>query len=227
MHLFRRILPLSNTADDACPQKAHAIVDEKVHFLRENCTNCGKCCDSCYVDALVMTGKEMSVSSVLSEIKKDDLYYKNSGGGVTFSGGEPLLQINFLKQLLIECKKLGYHTAIETAGHVPFESFLKILPYTDLFLYDIKIMNDTLHNKMTSVSNLQIIDNLKKLSKKNAEIYLRTPLIPGINDSTEEMTAITEFVSTIKNIKKHEFLPYNSLGESKYKHLGLTFSLFK
>jgi glycyl-radical enzyme activating protein len=206
---------------DVCPHGAHIIENGKITFLRKKCINCGKCVQECHTGALTLTGKTVSVEEVMLEIKKDDLYYKNSGGGITFSGGEPLLQVDFLMELLIECEKLNYHCAIETAGNVEWEVFEKIIPYTDLFLYDIKLIDDINHKKSTGVSNKRIIENLKKLSVEKVEVWVRTPLIPSINDNPNDIKEISDLISSLKTIKKHEFLPYNSLGESKYESLGL------
>ena len=206
---------------EVCVNNCHVIADGERLFLRESCERCGKCAAVCYAEALEITGRSVSPGEVVDEIKKDDLFYKNSGGGVTFSGGEPLLQADFLKEVLTECKTLGYHCAVETAGYVPWTAFEKILPYTDLFLYDIKMMDEALHKKFTGAGNKRIISNLKKLAKTGVEIWARTPLIPSINDTLAEKERLAELLAKLESIQKHVFLPYHNLGEGKYESLRL------
>lgn len=207
---------------EVCVQNCHTLSDGRQLFDRSHCINCGRCAEVCYTGALAVTGLSMTVEEVVAEIKKDDLFYRNSGGGVTFSGGEPLLQADFLRDVLIECEKAGIHCAIETAGNVPWTSFEKVLPFTDLFLYDIKVVDETLHKKATGSGNKRIISNLKKLAKTGAEIWARTPLIPSINDTLAEKERLAELLATLESIQTHVFLPYHNLGEGKYESLGLS-----
>ena len=186
----------------------------------DHCTLCGKCTFYCPVDARKVCGKEYSVDEVLAEIIKDKAFYDNSGGGVTFSGGECMLQIDFLEVILRECKKNGIHTAVDTAGHVPFQRFEQILPYTDLFLYDIKCYNSEMHRKYTGVGNRLILDNLKKLLQSDSALWVRIPIIPTVNDTVEEMKAIRQFFDTYGQPEKIELLPYHAMGEHKYAALG-------
>ena len=182
----------------------------------ETCTLCGKCTVYCPADARKVCGKEYTVEEVFSEIIKDKAFYKNSGGGVTFSGGECMLQMDFLIEILKKCKENGIHTAVDTAGHIPFERFEKILPYTDLFLYDVKIFNPEKHKKCIGVGNELILENLKKLFATGAKIWIRIPVISDINDSIEEMQAIKEFLDKNGKPEKIELLPYHAMGENKY-----------
>lgn len=208
---------------EVCPVHAHQVKDDKRVFLRELCIGCGKCAESCYAEALVMTGREMSVEEVLEEIDKDKLFYSNSGGGVTFSGGEAMLQKDFLKAMLIECKKRGFHTVLETAGNVPWQVFEEMLPYVDLFLYDIKVMNEQKHIEATGVSNRRIHDNLRKLAAGSANIWVRVPVLPGFNDNIGEMESIVDLVKDLKGITQVELLPFHNLGEGKYISLGMEY----
>ena len=188
----------------------------------EKCDFCGKCELFCTSDARKICGKEYTVDEVFSEIVKDKLFYENSGGGITFSGGECMLQIGFLYEILKKCKENGIHTAVDTAGNVPWEYFEKIIPYTDMFLYDVKCITDNLHIEGTGVSNGQISDNLKALSSVfKGSIYIRIPVIGNFNDSTEEMTKISEFLKNI-NPDKIELLPYHNIGNHKYTALNMT-----
>lgn len=181
----------------------------------EKCDFCGKCAIYCPNDAREVCGREYLAEEILSEILKDKSFYGNEGG-VTFSGGECMLKIEFLKQLLISCKENGIHTAVDTAGNVPWESFEKILEYTDLFLYDVKCADAKLHKKWTGVDNRLILDNLSKLSQKGAKLWIRIPVISGVNDSELEMKEIGKILRTIK-AERIELLPYHAMGLSKYK----------
>lgn len=184
----------------------------------EKCDFCGKCELYCPADARKICGKEYTADEVFSEIIKDKAFYENSGGGVTFSGGECMLQIDFLSEILKKCKENGIHTAVDTAGNVPWESFEKILPFTDLFLYDIKAFSSELHKIGTGVTNTLILENLKRLSGKT-DIIIRIPIIGGYNDSEAELEQIALFLKGIKIIKA-ELLPYHAMGEHKYDALG-------
>lgn len=186
----------------------------------ESCILCGKCTFYCPVDARKVCGKEYTVQEVLDEVIKDKAFYDNSGGGVTFSGGECMLQIDFLCEILKKCKENGIHTAVDTAGFVPYESFEKILPFTDLFLYDIKIFDTQKHKQYVGVGNELILENLKKLFKANAKIWIRIPIIPDVNDSIEEIQKIKGFLKTTGMPEKIELLPYHAMGENKYSAIG-------
>ncbi len=163
----------------------------------------------------------------MAEIVKDKSFYETSGGGVTFSGGECMLQVDFLLELLKKCKENGIHTAVDTAGHIPFDSFIKILPYTDLFLYDIKCFNTQKHNQYVGVGNELILSNLKSLFEAGANIWIRIPIIPDINDSIAEMRQIKGFLDMCGKPEKIELLPYHAMGENKYRAIGKEPQIFK
>jgi len=207
-----------------CKNKAHGFTstDNTRIFDRDKCELCLECTKECYAEALVPVYREINVAELEKSILTDLEYYKQSGGGVTFSGGEPMLQVDFLTEILKACKKHDIHTAVDTAGAVGFELFEKVLPYCDLFLYDIKAYKNDVHKKLTGISNKLILENLTKLSEiasdKNIKICVRIPAINGAN--TNEMTEIAEFLSGL-NIDKCEFMPYHRLGEGKYKSLGI------
>ncbi len=184
----------------------------------EKCDFCGKCELYCPQNARQICGKEITAEEVLKEIIKDKSFYEISGGGVTFSGGECMLQIDFLLEILKLCKENGIHTAVDTAGHIKWESFEKILPYTDLFLYDIKLFDSQKHKEYVGVDNSLILENLKKLSAANKEIIIRIPVIGGVNDCIEEMQSIADFLKPL-NISKTELLPYHAMGEHKFEAL--------
>ncbi len=172
-------------------------------------------------------GREIAIDDLLSEIEKDKVFYEQSGGGVTFSGGEPMSQIEFLAEILQLCKKNKISTAVDTSGYAPFECFEKIYDLTDLFLYDLKIMDDTLHQKYTGVSNKLILDNLTKLAAMGNKVIARIPIIPGQTDSKENLNNISDFLIPLKNITEICLLPYNKLGEDKRERFGITNSLGK
>lgn len=202
--------------------------EKQIMYYENQCTHCGKCKDltcedkdfSCPNHAKKICGKKYSVDEVLDVILKDKLFYKNSNGGVTFSGGECMLQIEFLYEILKRCKKNGIHTAVDTAGHVPWESFEKILEVTDLFLYDIKTMDSELHKKYTGVDNDIILKNLVSLLKRNIPVWIRIPVIKNINDSEMEFRRIKDFFKENGYPEKIEILPYHMMSEKKYTALG-------
>ena len=190
-------------------------------YSLEKCDFCGKCALFCPNDAREICGKEYTVEEILKEILKDKSFYETSGGGVTFSGGECMLQIDFLKEILFECKKNGIHTAVDTAGNVTWEYFEKILPYTDLFLYDVKAYSNDLHKEGTGISNRLILENLEKLSDCfQGDIIVRIPIIPTYNTADTELNLIANFLKKLK-IKSVELLPYHAMGEHKWQATGL------
>ena len=166
----------------------------------------------------------MTVDEVMKEISKDEIFYRASNGGITISGGEPLMQNSFTLQLLKECKKRGLHTAIETSGYAEWNVLKTIAEYTDLFLYDIKVMDPRKHKEYTGVSNSLILRNLEKLSELGKEVVIRVPVIPGYNDSEENMEKLCAFIKKL-HLSEINLLPYNKLAESKYERLGLPYKL--
>lgn len=210
-----------------CHNPESRSANPEIMFYKDKCTHCGRCGGItanddnfiCFNGAKRICGKLYTVDEVFAQIEKDKTYYENSGGGVTFSGGECMLQIDFLCEILKKCKQNGIHTAVDTAGNVLWESFEKILPFTDLFLYDIKAFDKKLHKDGAGVSNTLILKNLERLSGR-AEIIIRIPVIGGYNDNTDEMRRIADFLKGIK-YSRAELLPYHALGEHKYDALGL------
>ncbi len=166
-------------------------------------------------------GWEVTVAEVLREIEKDVIFYDRSGGGVTFSGGEPLLQIDFLEALLQECKTRDLHTTVDTTGYASWETLERIVPLTDLFLYDLKLLDGKLHRKYTGVSNRLILQNLEKLVQAGAKIIVRVALIPGFTDSPENLLQIARYLKKFPAIRRIDLLPYNPIGEAKYPKFGM------
>lgn len=173
--------------------------------------------------ARVVSGKEMTVGEVLQAILQDKPFYRGSAGGVTCSGGEPLLQVSFLQELFLKLREEGIHVAVDTAGNVPFSYFQKILPLTNLFLFDLKTMDTDLHKQATGSFNTLILDNLRKLTEEKAQIIVRIPLIPGFNDSEEQIRSMGWFLSRLSSPVAAEVLPFHQMGEGKYRSLGLEF----
>ena len=190
------------------------------HLKGESCDLCGTCIQHCQTGARQFCGKLLSVEDVMAEIQKDELFFEKSGGGVTFSGGECMLQTDFLLEILKRCKENGIHTAIDTAGHIPYERFERVLSFTDLFLYDVKVFNLQKHKEYVGVSNELILNNLKRLFEVGATIWIRIPIIPTVNDSVEEMESIKRYISECGVPEKIELLPYHKMGETKCKALG-------
>jgi pyruvate formate lyase activating enzyme len=193
---------------------------EKCPYGLDECRLCGKCTFYCPHDAREICGKEYTLDEVLGEILKDRAFYESSGGGVTFSGGECMLQIDFLEEILKECKENGIHTAVDTAGHVPYERFERIIPYTDLFLYDVKCYDSEKHKEYTGVGNELILENLAKLLRFAKSVWVRIPIISDVNDTEEEISAISRFLKENGKPEKVELLPYHAMGEHKYGALG-------
>ncbi|MBQ4259033.1 MAG: glycyl-radical enzyme activating protein [Lachnospiraceae bacterium] len=188
----------------------------------ESCTLCGICEMYCMADARKICGKTYTVEEVLKEVLKDKSFYEHSGGGVTFSGGECMLQTSFLVEILKACKDAGLHTAVDTAGHVSWDKFEQVLSFTDLFLYDVKSMNSRVHKEYVGVGNELILENLSKLLDEGAKVWIRMPVIGGVNDSEEEILALKEFLGKQKTIpEKIELLPYHAMGEHKYSALDM------
>jgi pyruvate formate lyase activating enzyme len=208
-----------------CPGGVHILSDRGRVILREKCTGCGRCVEACPAAALELTGRWRGVTEVMALVTRDRAYYKASGGGVTFSGGEPLMQPDFLTACLRECRREGFHTAVETSGFAPWEVLEPLVPLTDLFLYDIKHVDPVRHLELTGVPNLLIIENLKKISAGGGSIWVRLPLIPGINDGQKEMMAVAELIKGIKGIKRVSLLPYNVAAGARYLEIGKSYSL--
>ena len=181
----------------------------------------------CPSDALSIAGKQMTVKEILEEIEKDRTFYEESRGGVTFSGGEPLMQPDFLNALLKECKERAIHTAVNTCGFAQYEIIDRIRDKLDLFLYDIKTMDNRKHRKYTGASNEQILKNLKKLAESGSSIVISFPIIPGINDDDKNVTRTAKFISSLPNIQQVNLLPYHRAGIEKYKNLGKPYKLDK
>jgi pyruvate formate lyase activating enzyme len=217
------------SCQEVCPEPEMLIYsDSKLNFIdRDICTNCLACSDDCPAEAIKQWGHTMSVDECMQLIVKDRGFYDRSGGGVTVSGGEPLLQSEFVLDLFKACKQEGIHTCLESSFFGNWNRIEKLLPYTDLFISDIKLMDSRLHKQHTGVDNHKILDNLIALSKTDKELILRIPMIPGVNDNLDNAKATADFILTELNDKPRtlQLLSFMRLGEEKYTSLGLPYPM--
>lgn len=208
---------------NVCKQKA--INPQNKELIDRNlCIGCGECANICPASALVLKGNKMTVEQVIKELKKDATNYRRSGGGITISGGEPLVQSKFAAELLKACKAQGWHTAIETTGYSKTDAIEKMFPYIDLALMDIKSADSEIHKKYTGVSNEVILKNALKISNFTKTV-VRIPTIPYVNATKEGITAICKFVKTMNNVDTIHLLPYHTYGENKYDLLGKEYTM--
>ena len=206
-----------------CPQKAIVIKDGFYPVPRDKCDACGTCVDFCIYGAREKAGRRYSVDEVMKEIEKDKMFYEQSGGGVTLSGGEVMTQdIDFILQILKRCDRMGYSVDIDTCGYSSFERFEKVLPYVDTFLYDIKHIDPDKHKLLTGKDNVLILDNLKKLNNKNGKIHVRIPVIEGANSDDDNINGIADFIKDM-NIKMVSLLPYHAIGQAKYDRIDMEY----
>ena len=207
----------------ACPHGSISLIDGK-RQVGAACQACGSCVPACPDDALEIVGREMDVAQILSEVLKDELFYDQSGGGVSFSGGEPLLQASFLKNLLQACREQGLHTVVDTSGFAPWSVLAELVPLVDLWLCDLKIMDEVQHVQYTGVSNKIILQNLEQLARLHCGLEIRLAIIPGINDSKANLDAIISFLKPLP-IRGVRLLAYHEYGVDKYARLGRPYEL--
>lgn len=198
--------------------------DNETHIDRKKCTGCGECTNVCPSGALVLKGKTMTIQQAIKELKKDATIFRRSDGGVTLSGGEPLVQHDFASQLLLACKSQGWNTAIETTGFGSSEAIEKVIPYVDTVLLDIKHIDPYTHKKFTGISNEVILKNARRISQITKTV-VRVPIIPGFNYSYKDIEDIAKFVKTLNNVDTIHLLPYHTFGENKYDLLGIEYTL--
>lgn len=216
---------------EVCPSGAisGSIEGEQGVFVpitdRSKCEVNGRCAEVCYSGAREIVGKRMTVSEVMAEIERDKVFYDQSGGGVTFSGGEPLVQPNFLSDLLHACRTEDIHTTLDTCGYANWRIWRKFVGLVDLFLYDVKLMSDARHRKYTGVPNRLILSNLRRLSVLGAKIIVRIPLVPEINDDETNLRMTCDFLASLANTHEVEFIAYHTAAKPKYESLGYDYQL--
>jgi pyruvate formate lyase activating enzyme len=209
----------------ACPEGAIAWDGDGPRTSGEKCSLCGACVIACTSEAREIVGREMTVAQVMDEIRRDVAFYDESGGGVTFSGGEPLMQPAFLLALLRACQEEEIHTALDTCGQAPWETLDAIRGNVDLFLYDLKLLDEVRHRAFTGASNALILSNLRALSQREEKIILRVPVIPGVNDDEESSRQIGVFAAGLPRLRQVDLLPYHQTAMDKYERLGRAYAL--
>ena len=207
-----------------CPQKAITL-NSVVKTERSHCEVCGCCAQACYNGAREVSGRQVTVDQVLAEVERDVPFFDRSGGGVTFSGGEPLLQPKFLIDLLQACKERDLHTVVDTSGYAAWRVLDSVRGFVDLFLYDLKLMDEKRHLQFTGASNQIILRNLQRLAGLGHPIYVRIPLIPGINDDEDNLRQSGELLSSLPNISGVELMGYHDFAATKYEALGMSYPL--
>ena len=210
---------------EACEAGALSLEDGALHLDRAACTQCMDCVKACPNSAFEISGKRMSVEEVVDEACRDELFYTNSGGGVTLSGGEPLAQPEFAHRLLARCKENALHTALDTCGFAPWETLVRLLEHTDLVLYDLKHLDPARHLEGTQVDNALILENLgRTIDSAKSRVWIRIPVVPGYNDSEEHFRRLAAFISS-KPVEKVSLLGYHEWGRSKHVALGRKYPL--
>ncbi|MGB9860003.1 MAG: glycyl-radical enzyme activating protein [Moorellaceae bacterium] len=209
----------------ACPVGAISVDDSaangvKIQLNRAICTECFRCVEVCYTGALDFFGRYVTVGELFDVVKRDEPFYRASGGGVTLGGGEPTLQYEFTRAFLEKCKRSGIHVALDTCGYTLAPEGLTLLEDADLLLFDLKGMDSNQHLKATGVSNEKIIRNLRRLNELQKPIIIRVPIVPGYTDSPGNVKATAEFVSTLRSVERVDLLPYHEYGVIKYHQLG-------
>ena len=218
----RKKCVLCGICQSVCPTNAIRLENKILTTDINKCNYCGKCNIYCVYGAREVVGKVYSVDEVINEVMKDKVFYEQSNGGVTVSGGEPLIQIDFVEELLRRLKEEKINTAVDTRGAVNFDILERAAKYTDLFLYDLKLMDDEKHKEYVGVSNKNIIENLKKVSTIHCNVNIRMPIIEGINDNDSHIEKTLELLKDL-NIKKINLLPYHNIAKHKYEKLGLVY----
>lgn len=204
-----------------CPNGCHSLIDGQHRVDRSKCQRCGRCAAECYTKAITLVGRTVTAQEVVDEVARDDIFYATSGGGITLSGGEPLMQREFTREILRLCKLRGIHTTLETCGVYPYEWLDGIRENVDLFFLDYKATGPEQHKECTGVDGHEVLENLHRLQEDGYRVLLRCPIIPGKNDTKEHFKAIAELTLTYPHLLGAELLPYHRLGTSKIDRFGL------
>ncbi len=221
--------PLQGTAREClrvCPENALTLTPSGMMIDRKRCTVCGKCAEICPASALEIIGKEWTADELIAELLKDKVFYETSGGGITFSGGEPMQQVDFLCEVLPRCQDAGLSVALDTCGAVAWERYARVLPFVDLFLFDLKVIDATRHRAATGVSNEIILENARRIADTGKPMWIRTPVIPGYTDDGANIQAIGQFIrDALPTVERWDLLAYTNLGKPKYHRLDLPYAL--
>ena len=204
-----------------CKRNAHRMDGTRHALYREACEVCGSCTEKCYPGALELVGRDVTASEVMAEVMRDQPFYETSGGGMTLSGGEPLMQLEFSAELLRAAKLAGLHCAVETCGHVAQDGLRRILPDVDLFLYDVKDCNPARHREFTGASNERVMANLRFLYDAGAAVMVRLPIVPGLNDRDDHFQGVARLAEAMPKLVGFEVMAYHPLGTSKYLRFGV------
>lgn len=219
----------------ACEHGGQQLDARGRRYVRELCVACAACVEACTAEALILAGRRLTAGEVVDEVLRDRIFYENSAGGVTLSGGEPALQPEFARAILARCKAEGLHTAIETCGHVPWDNLAALLPFTDLVMMDLKQMDADRHRAVTAAGNERILANARALAERGVPLIFRTPVVPGVNDAAAEIEAIGLFIRQLAALRgaadprgsrgeiSWELLPFHRLAADKYRSLGLEY----
>ncbi len=210
----------------ACAENALALTPQGMQIDRARCTLCGKCADACPAAALEVIGKEWTPDALMEQLLKDKVFYETSGGGITFSGGEPMQQVDFLCEVLPRCQDAGLRVTLDTCGAVAWERYARVLPFVDLVLLDLKIMDAARHQAATGVSNEIILDNARRIADAGKTMWIRTPVIPGYTDDRANIEAIARFIrDALPTVERWDLLAYTNLGKPKYHRLDMPYAL--
>jgi pyruvate formate lyase activating enzyme len=223
--MYRKNLCMScEECEKTCLQRALSFREKQLRVDRGKCNLCGACVKACPSGALTIVGKRMSVEDVVEELARDSAFYGQSDGGITVSGGEPLMQLGFLDAMLAACKKKHIHTAVDTSGYGSPSALMRIRNKTDLFLYDLKIMDDDKHRRFVGASNKRILENFRMLAEAGSHLLVRFPMIPNINDDEPNVAQMADFITSC-GINSICLLPYHRSGIEKYRSLGRKYRL--
>jgi len=192
---------------------------------RSRCDDCGLCAEACMPEAKRLIGREMSLDEVMDEVRKDASFYRSSGGGVTLTGGEPLAQADFAEAVLGTSRRMGIRTGLETCGYAPFSELARVCAQADVVYYDVKVIDEESHRRLTGVSNRRVLENMRRLDEARTSLIVRCPIIPGRNDDEEQVRSLARLCAQMAHVTGLELLPYHHLGEHKYERLQRDYSL--
>jgi pyruvate formate lyase activating enzyme len=210
----------------ACPTGALELTPQGMLIDRQRCDGCGLCAEACPAAALEVIGQRWTPEAIFAEVEKDAIFYETSGGGVTLSGGEPMAQVEFVRELAGLCKEAELHVALDTCGTAAWERYEQVLPMVDLVLYDLKILDAERHRAATGVGNARILDNARRIAAAGMPMWIRTPIIPGYTDGQENITALGRFIAAqLPTVARWDLLAYTNLGQPKYGRLERHYAL--